>query len=308
MVKAPTGTGDKQILVPEKECVDLKMSGMSSSAFLDGLYPRVPGSLVKERHRYLTITGEDSFGQRDFASHELAALIPVTNLEGRRGDSSFYLDIWSRWVRHGGNLDMLLSQRPSPMTECQAFLLACAIRGLLTEQSVEHASFNPILYVPVIVNDVLNPYHNPNTSRFYPDDDSERLYRIEAFLKRHPMSSWADYWFKTLLTKPQAQELAERFAKKSKGWDASVGLPTRGSLRGEFPAELNEIGKFFLSERRSRTQKFSNDGHHFVCENGLLYPVFSSSEPNTLQDIFGGDIFAEARELLEKDLASGSIG
>lgn len=295
------------ILVPAKDCIDLKMSGMSSTAFLDGLYPRVPGSLVMERHRYLTITGEDSFGQGDFAAHELAALIPVTNLEGRRGDSSFYHDMWSRWVRHGGNLDILLSQRPSRMTECQAFLLACAIRGLLTEPSVEHASFNPIFYVPVIVNDILSPYHNPNSSMLHSEDDSERLARLEAFLKRHPMASWADYWFKTLMTKPQAQELAERFAKKGKGWDESVGLPTRGSLQGDFPAGLNEIGKIFLSERRSRTQRFSNDGHHFVCENGLLYPVFSSSEPNTLQDIFGDEVFSEARELLKRDLAAGSM-
>ena len=207
------------LLVPERDCVDLGMSAISRSTFLERLHPRVPGSLVLQRHRYLSITGEDSFGEPSFSSKEMGALLPVAQWRSVQGDSTFYFDLWTCWVMHGAELDLLIEKRPRKMTECQAFLYSSAVRRLIMEPSAEDPSFNPIFYIPLIVNEVLEYLLGSNAFlRGGDDEDGRHFGRVKMFMEQHPVSEWSDFWFKTLLTKPAARELSERIPAARIRW------------------------------------------------------------------------------------------
>ena len=69
-----------------------------------------------------------------------------------------------------------------------------------------------------------------------------------------------------------------------------------------------DVIETYLAERRVRTEKFSEDGNHFICESGILYPIQASGEPTrTLREIFGDETFNEAKALLSKSLRAGSV-
>jgi hypothetical protein len=294
----------ESVSVPDRRCVDLKTNGGSSFSFLGEVFGGMPGAIQVSRKRYLTISGEDSFGDSLFGGGKVAKEIPLDSWSNQVGDSTYYFDLWVSWVEQGGDLQALVDKAPGFMSSCQGLLLASQLRGMAFEGSAKSKSLNPFFYIPIIVGKIHEVHysgqHDENTS-----EDNQELWRnARVFMESFDVASWHDFWFKTLLTKKNVAAFDQRSKRRATQWSVDAGLPKIDLSDKKMCENSRYVIQEYLDERVKRLEKFKNDGKHFYCENGILFTVDPNETPKTLDSIFGPTVMASAKKTLHMTMNS----